>query len=121
MGWAIGFIVLFVLVALITYLISRTGKAASDKLTGIAIDRLVKQECAGSSTNHGQFDIDLTKISDISWLDIATQGFSLENFSAKVHWRKAGNKCIYTIEATANIKGQKITKTSPEQTVEPCP
>ena len=121
MGWIIGAIVLILLVALITYLISRTGKAAADKVTEIAIDRLVKQECASSSGNNGEFDINLTEISDISWLDIATHGFSLENFSAIVKWRKRGNRCVFTIEATATVDGKSITKTSDEQTVSPCP
>lgn len=111
------------LITLFAYLISRVGKASADKATKITLEHLVKAGCAGSSRPVGSETIpNLTEFSDISWIDIATQGFSLKTNKGKLHWRKRGNRCYYTIERIwTNEEGQTVKQLSTEKLVSPCP
>ncbi len=111
------------LLTLGAWLISKVGKAGADKLTSITLDHITKGECVSGSKNHGELPIpNLTKFSDISWLDIATQGFSLETNKGKLRWRKKGNKCFYTIERIwVNEEGKTMKQESKEEEVSPCP
>ena len=111
--------VLLLLLILIVALIVRVMVKGSGKLTNITINQLVKQECASSSTNNGTFDIELGTISQ-GILDILTQGYSLDQVSAKVKWRKSGRGCKYTIIVKITDGDDTVTRESEEFTVEPC-
>ncbi len=112
--------VLLLIVILVVALIVRVMVKGSGKLTNITINQLVKQECASSGTNNGAFDVELGTISQ-GVLDILTQGYSLDQVSAKVKWRRFGRGCRYTIIVNITDSDDTVTRESEEFTVEPCP
>lgn len=111
--------VLLAIVILIVALLVSALRSGTGKITQRAIDRLVKFECAEGKPS-GEFPINLTEITQ-SILDVLTQGFTLENFRAKVKWRKDGRRCVYTIVVIGTDGNNQITRESEEFTVEPCP
>ena len=113
---AVGLALLILIIALLVAVLTRGG----NKVTGIAVDRLVKMECASASGNGGEMDVDIGQLSQ-SVLDILTQGFTLEMVSAKIKWRKTSRGCVYTIEARLNDGEDTVTRESAEMTVASCP
>lgn len=111
------------LITLGSWLISKFGKASADKLTKLTLEYLTKAECVSGNRNQGELDLpNLTEFSDISWLDVATQGFSLQSNRGKLKWRKRGNKCVYTVERIwTNEQGETLKQQSEEKEVSPCP
>jgi len=114
--FAVGLALLILIVALLAAVLTKGG----NKVTGIAVDRLVKMECASATGNGGEMDVEIGELSQ-SMLDILTQGFTLEMVSAKIKWRKTSRGCVYTIEAKLNDGEDTITRESDEVAITSCP
>ena len=110
------------LLSLFAWLISTLGKAGSDRLTSITLKRLVEIECKPSASNRGVEHIpNLTQFSEISWVDVATQGFSLETSEGTLRWRKRGRSCFYTVERIwTDEEGRRTTQMSEEVEILNC-
>jgi hypothetical protein len=111
-------VVMIILVMLISMMIVVVMSALLKKAKQAGISNLIKAECV--SANQGEIKINLTDISQ-GVLDVLTQGFTLENFDAKLKWRKRGNKCIYTIVIEGREGDTVVSRESEEIEVPNCP
>lgn len=120
LGWKV--IVGIILVAGATYLIVKVMKAGADKLTKITIEKIIRESCLESNQGELSYDAALD-IPEISWIDIATHGFSLRAGSLKVKFSSGGHRrCKYHLEREwVDEEGNVTTQQSQEYVVERCP
>ncbi len=108
----------FVLIALLIivagFLVSALSKGGN-KAARITMQRLVKAQCVDK--NSGEIDVSITEI-DQSILDVLTQGFTLNNFKAKLVWRKVGKKCVYKVKVIYESEGEKRFERESEEEIE---
>jgi|GEM_PF-1938821 len=116
MGWLLIAILLLVLVPIIGY-IYRRMRNGSNKQSNSALDHRIKEACKDNTSYVGQFDIELSELSNTDWLDLSDRDQTPENFSYLVKWRNNGNKYSYRIVALCNDKTDAITISSEKITV----
>ncbi len=115
MGWLLYSLLLLFLVPVISYIYRRVRKG-SNKQSDSVLDQRIKQACKDNTSYVGQFDIALSELSNIDWLNLSDHDLTQEDFSYVVKWRNYGNKYSYRIVATCtdatdtvSLKSEKIT------------
>ena len=112
MGWLIVGLFLLLILGIIAHFRNKRKKPGRHKVADVKLYDRVEYECLQTSEKRGEFEIDLTEVSDLGWLELGSHAFSQDQFSATVKWRNQGNQCIYKFVATAGEEENNITKQS---------
>ena len=94
-------LILIALVALATALLTAVLRSGSNKITQIAIDSLIKAECAQVTRpiGNGSFDLTVGQIAEFGIADLA--GPSLVIKKVKVKWKYRDGRCSYVLLMTS--------------------
>lgn len=117
MGWLIVGLFMLLMLKLIKGYTDRRKKLGRHKVADAAIYDRVERACLDSGERQGEFDIDLSEVSDLSWLELGSHEFPQDQFRAAVKWRNQGNQCIYKIVATAGEGEASVTRQSTKNIV----
>ncbi len=112
-------IVGLVLIAILTAFLVAALRSASNKLTRITIDKLIKLECAQVTRpiGDGSFNLTVGQIADFGIADLA--GPSLTVTKVKIKWEKRRDGCFYTVVITGK-KGNSEETVESEESKVPC-
>ncbi|MCI0668501.1 MAG: hypothetical protein L0Y38_03820 [Methylococcaceae bacterium] len=112
MGWLIVGLLLILILSVIARIQAKRKRPGRHQVADTEIYDRVERECRQSGERQGEFEIDVTEISDLGWLELGSHSFSADQFSATVKWRNQGTQCIYKIVATAGQGENGVTKHS---------
>lgn len=112
MGWLIVGLLLILILTVIGRARAKRNQPGRHRVADVEIYDRVERECLQSDERQGEFEIDLSEISDLGWLELGTHEFPADQFRAMVKWRNQGNQCIYKFVATAGEGEHSVTKHS---------